>query len=231
MAWYDPIVKFGGIAAAPFTGGASLWPALAMGAGGAAAGYGLSKLGGGGDKDKNDPLAGPLSQLGEASQQNRQDAQAFKGMGAEAIGPALQYLKALAGENPSALMDATRGERGRVIDQYDTARRSIASFGPRGGGSASAIAEGRMAEGSQLADITSSKKSEAVKLLSAIGPQLAGLGLNAEQLASQDLSTVIDMILRKQGFDVERRGQNMQALAGIGEAAGMIAAAKMGQAA
>src|SRR5262245_54209632 len=68
--------------------------------------------------------AGDLSKTGDVLGQE----------GASALNPALNYFKGQLSSNPQELLAATAPERGRVIDQYDTARQAIGEFGPRGGG-------------------------------------------------------------------------------------------------
>ncbi len=221
MAWWDTLAKVGGFAAAPFTGGASLWPTLAMTGIGVGGGILANKLASGGKDEK--PSTTPYTQqLEQSAQQNQAQGREFSGMSSEALGPVLQYFKQLMGGDPSALMDATRQERGRVIDQYDTARRAIANFGPRGGGTTSALAESRFAQAESLADITSGARRDAAANLADLGPQLAALGLSSQQLASQDLNSIINTILTREGFDVQKRGQNMEAAGAAGEAAATL---------
>lgn len=185
--------------------------------------YAATRAFGGGDDDGKKPSEVPfLNELTKSSDANRAQGSNLAGMGSEALQPALAYLTQLAGGDPAALMDATRQDRGRVIDQYDTARRAISQFGPRGGGTTSALAESRFQQAESLADITSSARRDAVGNLAQLGPQLTALGLTANQLASQDLNSVINSILTREGFDVQKRGQNMEALSGLGEALGTI---------
>jgi hypothetical protein len=228
MAWWDTVAKIGGVVAAPFTGGLSLWPSLALAGGSAAAGYGLSKLGGGKKNDGENPEDSFTDLLNRSSQDLRGVGSDLRGQGNEAIGPILSYLKDIYGSNPSAAMDATRADRGRVIDQYDTARKAISQFGPRGGGTTSALAQSQISEGTDLNEILSGARNEARGMTAQLGTSLTGLGLSADQLASMDLNSIIGAILRREGFDVERRGQNMGAWAGIGEAVGTILASKYG---
>lgn len=220
MAWWEWPVRIGGYAAAPWTGGMSI-----PGAEGAIAAFG------GKDDKKKDPTkdspfgaAAPFAaQLERSAGANQATANQFQDQSASALGPALEYLTKLAGGDPAALMDATRQERGRVIDQYDTARRAISNFGPRGGGTTSALAESRFTQAESLADITSSARKDAVAQLSELGPQLGALGLTAQQLASMDLNSLISTLLTREGFDVQKRGQNMEMWGGIGEALGTLA--------
>ena len=221
MAWYDALTKIGGIAAAPFTGGLSLWPTIAMAGAGIGGGFLGSKLAGGGD-DEDRPEDAIAKMLQQSSAETRSQAGALAGQGAETLNPTIQYFKQILSSDPSAVMDATRQERGRVIDQYDTARKAISNFGPRGGGTTSALAESRFAEGETLADVVSRARSEAVGQAGQLGVNLTGLGLSADQLASADLNTVLNSIFAREGLDVTKRGQNMQALGGVGQAAGQL---------
>jgi hypothetical protein len=222
--WKDWIVPGLAYAAAPFTGGATL-PYAYSATVGAASKTATNKSGGGGGgggDDGDQPESPWLNQLGQSSQNLRQQGDQFTSQGQDALGPLLQRMQALLGENPGALMDATRQERGRVIDQYDTARRAISQFGPRGGGTTSALADSRFAQAESLADITSSAKNDAMGLAGGLGIQLSGLGLSAQQLASADIDTVIRAILAREGLNIEKRGQNMQAVGSAAETAGNL---------
>ncbi len=226
MSIWSTIGKVGGIAAAPFTGGASLWGSLALGAGGAAAGYGLSKAFGG-SKDDGNPEDDFTSLLTKQSQGLQSQGTELAGQGGQTIQPLIQYLQGIFGSNPSGVLDATKSQRGRVIDQYDAARKALAEFGPRGGGTTSASANSYTSEANALNEITSDAQSEARGLTAQLGTQLTGLGLSAEQLASQDLESVIRTILGRESLDTEKRGQNLAALSGLGEALGSIIGAKI----
>ncbi len=228
MSKWGWLIRGGGFAAAPFTAGWSI-PAANVAAGLVEKKQHANDGPNGGGDDKPEHPEDPFtSKLLSNSEGLKSKANEFGNMSAESIGPVLQYLKSILGDDPSAILDATRQDRGRVIDQYDTARQTIAQFGPRGGGTTSALAESRFSEAETLADLTSSKRSEAVALSGQLGTAFAGLGLSADQLADADLNTILNAILAREGFDVAKRGQNMEALAGIGEAVGTIIASKVG---
>lgn len=199
-----------------------VWPiATAVGS------YIGGKLGaGGGDKkDKDSALAQAdpyMQMLQESSKGLRKQGQEFGQTGSEALGPVLEHFKNLLSGDPQALLNATKAQRGRVIDQYDSARQAITNFGPRGGGTTSALAASRFSEANALSDITSQAQEGAAGALAQLGPQLAGLGLSAQQLASADLESVIRAIFAQKGLDLQRRGQNLEALTGIGEALGNL---------
>lgn len=223
MSVLGTIGKIGAGVGGLFTGGAT-WPLLALGAGAGVGGDLLArKLGGGSSKapaaQPTDPYTSLLSQQAAGAQAQ---GEASSASGTDALAPVMKYLQSILGGDPSALMAATQPERGRVIDQYDTARKSAAEFGPRGGGTTGALAKSRFDQASSLADITSGARRDAVATEGELGLQLKQLGLSAEQLASSDLSTVINAALNKQYLDVQKRGQNAGLLGDVGSAAGSI---------
>lgn len=142
--------------------------------------------------------------------------------GGQGLNQVMAYLQKLAGGDASAIMDATKASRGRVIDQYDSAKRSVANFTPRGGGSAAAMGDLETGKANQLSDILSSKQDEAVGQLSATSQALTGLGLSAEQLATADLDTIIRTILSQKSLGLAKRGQNMETIGGVGSALGTL---------
>lgn len=174
------------------------------------------------DKNKDRPETPYLQSLEDAGQRARAQGDAFGNQSSEALAPVLEHFRNLMGSDPNAVLDATRQERGRVLDQYDTARRAIAHFGPRGGGTTSALAESRFAQAESLADITSTARRDAVGNAAQLGTVLASLGLSAQQLESMDLNAIINAIFAREGIETEKRGQNMQAVGGAAEAAGSL---------
>lgn len=190
---------------------------------GAAIGGGLGFLfGGGDDKPEGYSRDNPENQFRNLLRLNagnlRREATGTKRMGQAVTTPAVNYLTDVLSSNPAAIMDATRQERGRVIDQYDTARRAIANFGPRGGGSTSTLAESRFTQAESLADITSTARRDAVSQAGVLGTRLAALGLNADQLASADINTVIRAILAREGVGVQGQQLGLEK----GEASGQL---------
>jgi hypothetical protein len=163
-----------------------------------------------------------MRMLEESSGRTRAQGQSLSSLGSETLTPAVQFFRDLLSSNPAAVMDATRQERGRVMDQYDTARKTISNFGPRGGGTTSALAESRFAEGETLADLVSSMRTKGVQDASQLGVNLTGLGLSADQLASADLNSILNAIFAREGIDVTKRGQNMQAWGAAATAAGQL---------
>lgn len=231
MSKWGWAARLGGIAAAPFTGGWSI-PAGGIAASAIEHKQHANDVPGGGNaaagapKHPEDPFNSLLQQY---SQQANQQGQQLTGMGTEALAPVLKYFRDLTGGDPSALMDATRQDRSKVMDQYDTARRATANFGPRGGGTTSALAQSRFDQAESLADITSNARRSAIAGESEIGASLTGLGLTAHDLASRDLGTIINSVLAREGLNVQQRGQNMQMAGDIAETIGTLIGIYLGR--
>jgi len=220
--------NWGGAASGAASGAAlgSFIPGIGTGIGAGVGGLiGLFK-----GKKKDDPGADdvgtaddPTSKLlTDHAATQRASADAMKSQGMDAMAPVLDYFKKLLGNDPSAIMEATKPERGRVMDQYDAARNSIANFAPRGGGSNAAVAGTYQQEAQSLGDITSTARREASAQAGQLGATMTGLGLTADQLASADLNTVINAALARKGLDVQQRGQNMAALGDLGQGLGSL---------
>ena len=204
----------------------SIVPGLGTGIG---AGIGASAGGIGGlfkkKKTKGaegDPEAGDIASLRENAGDQRATASGLKAQGNDAMAPTLDYFKDILGGDPSAVMDATKGPRGRVIDQYDSARQAASRFGARGGGTNAAIADSYFMQANQLSDITSAAKSDAATQLGQLGGTLTGLGLSADQLASADVNSVIQAVLAREQIKQQGHAANMALLGDIGSAAGSI---------
>jgi hypothetical protein len=185
---------------------------------------GLFKGGGSKKPKAEDDPNDPTNMLSRFGQQKMQTGEDLIGDGSDAMRSVLSYYKDLTGNDPAALLQATAPQRGRVMDQYDTARKAISSFSPRGGAGASIGAQSYLSEASDLSDVTNEARTDAFAQQGQIGQNLLGLGLSSQQLASADFDTVLRAILTREGHDVSKRGQNMDAWGGIGEAAGSILA-------
>ncbi len=195
-----------------------------IGAGVGAIYGGLRGLFSGGDDDEDAAkAASDLDPLRDSATALRQKGALLGGQGQQALAPTLAYYQSLIGQDPAALMQATAPERGRVIDQYDSARRAAAEFGPRGGATNAAIANSHFQQAQQLGDITSMAKRDATSQLAALGATMTGLGLSADQLASMDLNAVIQAVLGQDYLDIQKRGQTMAMWGGVGETAGSLA--------
>lgn len=220
MGLGSAIAKIGGFAAAPFTGGWSIPAGLAVGAGLDAGG---KKSKSNGSDDDGSLSLDPYAQLlkNNAAGLNLQGNH-LSTFGEETVAPAVQYFTNLLNNTPGSLDQATKAARGKVIDQYDTARQAIAKFAPRSGGQVSALAQSRVDQANQISDVTAATQAGAADKLSTLGTSITGLGLSAQSLANSSLESVIQAALAKQGLDVTRRGQDRALYGDLGQAAGNI---------
>lgn len=215
------LTRIGGYAASPFTFGLSI-PAGQVAASAIEkkqASNDAPKGSAPGSKHPEDPYTAILQKQAETAGQTGQQ---YSQMGSEALAPAMEYLKNILSSDPSAVLEATRADRGRVIDQYDAARKAVEQFGPRGGGTTSALAQSRFSQAESLADITSNARQNAVATDAQLGPQLMSLGLNAQSLASSDIDSIIRSVMAREGLNVQQRGQNMQMVGDIAETIGTL---------
>jgi hypothetical protein len=204
------------------TTGAAIGTAVLPGWGtaiGAGAGALIGGLSGGDDKSDSLDLKSLTSQINRGAASKRQRGGAMGDDGADALAVAANYFKSLTtGANDAV----TQGQRGMVIDQYDSARKAIAEFGPRGGGSTSASAQSRISQANQLADLGAAGQTAGAQGLASVGAQEAGLALSSDQLAATDLNTLISAALQGRSLDVAEAGQNAQRTAQMGEALGLL---------
>ena len=171
--------------------------------------------------EEDDPEAGDIAGLRESAARQRANADALGAQGNTAVAPVMQHYKDIL-TDPQANLAATRGQRGRVIDQFDAARQSASRFGARGGGTNAAIADSYFTQAGQLNDIASAAQNDAATQLGQLGTTMTGLGLSADQLASADISTVIQAVLGREQLKQQNKATNMGILGDLGSAAGSI---------
>lgn len=181
----------------------------AIGLGGAGL---LASLGGGASGDLDDLL----QRIGQHSEQVGAQGDDLLDLGTSGLQPALEFLTSITRGDAGAIGDATRPERTRVLDQYDTARKSVAQFTPRGGGQTSTIARSFTDEANTLSNIFATGRREGATALSTLGTRLAGMGINAKALEGQDLTNLVNAYLTQSA-------QEQQSSASFGESLGTLA--------
>lgn len=174
-----------------------------------------------GDTGDENPEDADVNALRENAGEQRARADALGAQGKAAVAPVMDYYKDIL-TDPNANMAATRGQRGRVIDQYDSARQAASRFGAKGGGTNAAIADSYFTQASSLNDIASAAQTDAAAQLGQLGTTMTGLGLSADQLASADVNTVIQAVLGREQIKSQNKQANLSILGDIGSAAGSI---------
>lgn len=166
-----------------------------------------------------DALIGQLTKSASTSDTRAND---FFSQSQDILGPVNDYLKAVLGGDPSALMEATKPERRRVIDQYAAAKKAIAEFTPRGGGQATAMNNLAGNQAADLAGITANAKNQGIQAATGLGTNYAAIGAQQQGMAQNALGQA----LSGSASQDQARAQNWQSLAmGAGQILGMILAA------
>lgn len=182
-------------------------PLIALGA--MAAAPSIVGMFSGGDADKQiNELAGLNTALGGEAKQTSE-------MGTSVLGPAVDYLKSLAGGDRQQMLAATMPQRRRVMDQYDAAKKSIAEFAPRGGGQASAMINLEANKASDLSMLGAGAQRDAVTESAQLGTALKQTSLGAQGQQGANLNSQISAILQQ----AQTKGMSA---AGLGEALGML---------
>ena len=215
----------GALAAAPMTGGATLAPGLSLlasGGGGVASDYQA-----GNQSQWRTDRQGSIVPTGDSRARNlmqrsawaSQDAKSQADKGNAALAPLMRTLQALASGDTSQLLAATGGERRRVIDQYDTARRAIAEFTPRGGGGAAASAASRFPEASAIDTLVANKQATAQDLLAQLASHQVDAGNQRSAQADSQLAALLSLLTQK---DLVISQNRMQMYSALGEGLGAL---------
>lgn len=166
-----------------------------------------------------DSLIGQLTQSAQGSDSRAND---FFSQSKDILGPVNEYLKAVLGGDQNALMEVTKPERRRVIDQYAAAKKAIAEFTPRGGGQATAMNNLAGNQAADLAGIAASAKKQGLDAATTLGSQYNAIGAQQQGMAQNALGQA----LSGSSAQDAQRAQNWQSLAqGAGTILGMILAA------
>jgi hypothetical protein len=146
-------------------------------------------------------IAGPVSEIQDSARKTGEAGAKLAAEGADALQGPLKYWSDLLSGDPNASMAATAPERRRIIDQYDTARRSSAQFTPRGGGQASTQMESRAQEAGDLATVGATARENAASALGSLGLNQQQVGLTMQQQAQQQLAQVLGPLMQQQRAD------------------------------
>jgi len=142
--------------------------------------------------------------------------------GLGALAPALKYFQSLLSGNSADVMAATAPDRARVIDQYDAARKTAASFSPRGGGSASANLNLKAKEAGDLATLPVAARNNAASSMATIGQNLTSTGLSAQEQSIQQLSQALGPLFNQEQSDKQSQSSTWETIGTIAAMAAMF---------
>lgn len=163
----------------------------------------------------NDDLDKALGQLEKDTAANKAKAAQVEGEGSALMAPVSKYLGDITKGDRQSIMQATMPERRRVIDQYDTAKRAISEFAPRGGGLAGTMAQVNAQEASDLSTIGAQARKEGMGQAADLGMAIRNLAIPREQLASMNLNQLIDALTHQDD-------QSHETMMGLGESLGTV---------
>lgn len=129
---------------------------------------------------KSSSTQGALSGLGDLLKTQVQGGQAglkaaepLLASSGGALGTAQDYLQSLLGGGQSA-MEAAAPEINTILSQYDTAKRSLSQFAPRGGGTNATLAELPFKESGAITNLLAGERGGAARSLASLGLGEAG---------------------------------------------------------
>ncbi len=160
-------------------------------------------------------ITGDVNTIRGNAQTENQQGHALAAKGTSTLDPALRYFQQLLSGDPGTALSATQPDRARVIDQYDAARKAIATTTPRGGGSASTINKSRFQEASDLGNLTATARNNAANTSASLGLDLSKTGLTAEQQSQQILAETLSPMLNQESQDTASTWKTVGSIAAI----------------
>jgi hypothetical protein len=101
-------------------------------------------------------------------------------------GPLDFFSKLLSGDRQSA-MEAEAPAVNSILSQYDSAKRAVSQFAPRGGGTASTLAQAPFKASDAITNLLASVRPEAAQALTQISGLLSSLGLDESSIGISNL--------------------------------------------
>jgi len=145
-----------------------------------------------------------------------------------ALAPLLKQLQKLISGDEGATNEAIQPQARAIIENYNTARRSLAEFAPRGGGSASASAESRFKEAGDISSLRSQVRTSAISELSQVAGQELSAGTALEETGLSGLVNLVQEAIQSKGQNAGLWGKIG---AGVGGLIGFMVAGPVGAAA
>lgn len=131
------------------------------------------------------------------------------------------FRKLLSGDRTETTQ-ALSPEIQAVKDQYDSTKRSISEYGPRGGGQVAAIGQASEKEAGRIGGLFSTARSRGAAGLGQVGQVLGQLGLGGLNLASSSLGDILHTLVAEQGVEAGVSERKSAALGGLGSLIGSL---------
>jgi hypothetical protein len=227
-------LKGGGIAAAPFTGGASAWLPAVIGAGAGIGSSLLANRGGAGrgslpEASLSPQETGLVESQAELVDDLTETYKRFFGVANPSLEAVMKFWMPILSGDQTAVGNLLAPEIGMISKQFETARRDIGSFVPRGGGKSAALGRTNLDQAGAVANLIGTARPRAAAALTELGGAAGQLGLGAAGEAGRGISDTLFALINRRGQDIEanltRRGQNIGLAGEAGRGIGGIIAA------
>lgn len=160
-----------------------------------------------GRKKSSQALESLTGQQAEASKFALGEAKQTLGQAREALQDPLDFYRTLLGGDRTALTETLAPEIGTVVGQFDTARKNIAQFAPRGGGRSAALGESQFKIADIITNLLAKSRRDAAGQVAAIGGQLGALGASELASAGGIAGSTINSLLLKRKQDIAAQTQ------------------------
>jgi hypothetical protein len=161
----------------------------------------------------------------DLAQKREQSGAKAYGKGQVDVGKSTDYWSKLLGGDKKEISSAIEPERSTMGKAFEAGRKSIAEFGPRGGGTSAAVAESRFQEAGELGKMVSAKREGAAEKLAEAGMAESKLGVDQMTQAETQLGDIFKNLLKAQvDYETGKQGTDWGAIAsGAGKTIGTIA--------
>jgi hypothetical protein len=139
-----------------------------------------------------------------------------------------EYWKKLLSGDRDTIQQAIAPQAGRIINQYDAARKATLETNPRSGARAQTLSELPFRQISDVNSLTAGIQPAAANALTGIGTTKLAQGSNLLRGGTQDLQSILNLLLNQRGetlktgmYKEDQRTKNMQMLV---QALGALAA-------
>jgi hypothetical protein len=165
----------------------------------AAAGYGLSKLGGGSKAGPTSPTFRRAEQIGDLSKEYAFDY--LLPTAQKEYGKVLPYYEGILKGDRADIMNTLTPEIGTIKDQFGQAQQNISKFTPGGGGQTTQLSELPFRQEAQISNLISTARPQAANALTSIAQQMTGEGLQAGTLGLNAVADQLNALLGKASID------------------------------
>jgi len=166
---------------------------------GAAASYGMGKLGGGGKTGPTSPTFRRAEQIGDLSKNFAFDYAIPQAK--EAYDDVLPYYKGLLKGNRADIASVLQPEISTIESQYEQAAKNLGQFTPQGGGQTSQLSELPFRKIAAETSLINKVRPGAAAALGSLAGQLTGEGLQGAGLSLNAVADQLNTLLGKASID------------------------------